>query len=144
MRRLKPIRAEVPAELFGSLTLSAPQFAQYQSKLGQLIYTRGLTVLDTDPPDLADPQVGAEISVGVTFKPLAAKSRVRDASGLLNGALVWAAYQWTSSTRLAAAPLFAFLATVFALLFFGAAWVAKKYAEIMAARKPRVTGRTPS
>lgn len=40
-------------------------------------------------------------------------------SGLLNLALVWAAYQWTDITRVAAAPLFAFLATVLAMLFIG-------------------------
>jgi hypothetical protein len=40
-------------------------------------------------------------------------------SGLLNAALLWAALQWTSSTRLAAAPLWAFLATVLVLTFGG-------------------------
>jgi hypothetical protein len=39
--------------------------------------------------------------------------------GLLNAALVWAALQWTPSTRLAAAPLWAFLATVLVLTFGG-------------------------
>jgi hypothetical protein len=33
-------------------------------------------------------------------------------SGLLNAALVWAGQQWTSSPRLAALPLWAWLATV--------------------------------
>lgn len=36
-------------------------------------------------------------------------------SGLLNAALVWAALQWTSSPRLAALPLWTWLATVAAL-----------------------------
>jgi hypothetical protein len=40
-------------------------------------------------------------------------------SGLLNAALVWAALQWTSATRMAGAPLWAFLATVAALTFGG-------------------------
>jgi hypothetical protein len=40
-------------------------------------------------------------------------------SGLLNAALVWATLQWTSVTRLAGAPLWAFLATVVALTFGG-------------------------
>lgn len=40
-------------------------------------------------------------------------------SGLVNAALVWAALQWTSVTRLAGAPLWAFLATVVALTFGG-------------------------
>ncbi|GFG55308.1 hypothetical protein MAGR_67490 [Mycolicibacterium agri] len=33
-------------------------------------------------------------------------------AGLLNAALVWAALQWTSSTRLAALPLWTWLATI--------------------------------
>jgi hypothetical protein len=33
-------------------------------------------------------------------------------SGLINAALVWAASHWTDSTRLAALPLWAWLATV--------------------------------
>ena len=40
-------------------------------------------------------------------------------SGLLNAALVWAALQWTSSPRLAALPLWTWLATVAALTFPG-------------------------
>ena len=40
-------------------------------------------------------------------------------SGLLNAVLVWAALQWTPSTRVAAAPLWAFLATVLVLTFGG-------------------------
>jgi peptidoglycan biosynthesis protein MviN/MurJ (putative lipid II flippase) len=36
-------------------------------------------------------------------------------SGLLNAALVWVALQWTSSPRLAALPLWTWLATVVAL-----------------------------
>ena len=40
-------------------------------------------------------------------------------SGLLNAALVWAALQWTSVTRLAGAPLWAFLAAVVGLTFGG-------------------------
>ena len=40
-------------------------------------------------------------------------------SGLVNAALVWAALQWTSTTRVAAAPLWAFLATVLVLTFGG-------------------------
>ena len=39
--------------------------------------------------------------------------------GLVNAALVWAALQWTSEPRVAAAPVLAFLATVFLLTFFG-------------------------
>ena len=39
--------------------------------------------------------------------------------GLVNAVLVWAALQWTSSTRVAAAPLWAFLATVVVLTFGG-------------------------
>jgi len=39
--------------------------------------------------------------------------------GLVNAALVWAALQWTSAPRVAAAPVWAFLATVFVLTFFG-------------------------
>jgi hypothetical protein len=39
--------------------------------------------------------------------------------GLVNAALVWAALQWTTSTRVAAAPLWAFLATVLVLTFGG-------------------------
>ena len=40
-------------------------------------------------------------------------------SGLLNAVLVWAALQWTSSPRLAALPLWTWLATVAALTFPG-------------------------
>ena len=40
-------------------------------------------------------------------------------SGLLNAALVWAAMQWTSSPRLAALPLWTWLATIAALTFPG-------------------------
>ena len=40
-------------------------------------------------------------------------------SGLLNAALVWAALQWTSSPRLAALPLWTWLATVAGLTFPG-------------------------
>jgi hypothetical protein len=40
-------------------------------------------------------------------------------SGPLNAALVWAALQWTSSTRLAALPLWTWLATVAGLTFPG-------------------------
>jgi hypothetical protein len=40
-------------------------------------------------------------------------------SGVLNAALVWAALQWTQSTRLAALPLWAWLLTVAALTFGG-------------------------
>ena len=40
-------------------------------------------------------------------------------SGLLNAALVWVALQWTSSPRLAALPLWTWLATVAALTFPG-------------------------
>jgi hypothetical protein len=40
-------------------------------------------------------------------------------SGLLNAALVWAALQWTLSPRLAALPLWTWLATVAALTFPG-------------------------
>ncbi len=40
-------------------------------------------------------------------------------SGLLNAALVWAAMKWTSSARLAALPLWTWLATVAALTFPG-------------------------
>lgn len=40
-------------------------------------------------------------------------------SGLLNAALVWVAHQWTSSPRLAALPLWTWLATVAALTFPG-------------------------
>jgi hypothetical protein len=40
-------------------------------------------------------------------------------SGLLNAALVWATLQWTSVTRLAGAPLWAFLATVVVMTFGG-------------------------
>jgi hypothetical protein len=39
--------------------------------------------------------------------------------GLVNVVLVWAALQWTSSMRVAAAPLWAFLATVVVLMFGG-------------------------
>jgi hypothetical protein len=39
--------------------------------------------------------------------------------GVLNALLVWAALQWTSSTRIAATPLWAFLATVLVLTFGG-------------------------
>ncbi len=40
-------------------------------------------------------------------------------SGLVNAALVWAALQWTSSPRLAALPLWAWLLTVAALTLGG-------------------------
>lgn len=40
-------------------------------------------------------------------------------SGLVNAALVWAASQWTESRRLAALPLWAWLATVTALTLGG-------------------------
>jgi hypothetical protein len=40
-------------------------------------------------------------------------------SGVLNAALVWAAMQWTSSPRLAALPLWTWLATVAAFTFPG-------------------------
>ena len=40
-------------------------------------------------------------------------------SGLLNAALVWAALQWTSSPRVAALPLWTWLATVAGLTFPG-------------------------
>jgi hypothetical protein len=40
-------------------------------------------------------------------------------SGLLNAALVWVALQWTSTPRLAALPLWTWLATVAALTFPG-------------------------
>jgi hypothetical protein len=40
-------------------------------------------------------------------------------SGLLNAALVWTAMQWTSSPRLAALPLWTWLATVGVLTFPG-------------------------
>ena len=40
-------------------------------------------------------------------------------SGVLNTALVWAALQWTSSSRLAALPLWTWLATVAGLTFPG-------------------------
>jgi hypothetical protein len=40
-------------------------------------------------------------------------------SGLLNAGLVWAALQWTSSPRLAALPLWTWLATVAGLTFPG-------------------------
>ena len=40
-------------------------------------------------------------------------------SGLLNAALVWAALQWTSVTRLAGAPLWTFVATVVVMTFGG-------------------------
>ena len=40
-------------------------------------------------------------------------------SGLVNAGLVWAALQWTSSLRLAALPLWAFLLTVLGLTFGG-------------------------
>jgi hypothetical protein len=40
-------------------------------------------------------------------------------SGLLNAVLVWVALQWTSSQRLAALPLWTWLATVAALTFPG-------------------------
>ena len=42
-------------------------------------------------------------------------------SGLLNTALVWAALQWTSSPRLAALPLWTWLATVAGFTFPGPA-----------------------
>ncbi|MDT5068585.1 MAG: hypothetical protein QOK02_4740 [Mycobacterium sp.] len=41
------------------------------------------------------------------------------ASGLVNGALVWAALQWTASPRMAALPLWSWLATVAALTLGG-------------------------
>lgn len=40
-------------------------------------------------------------------------------SGAVNAALVWAALQWTSSPRLAALPLWTWLATVLGLTFGG-------------------------
>lgn len=40
-------------------------------------------------------------------------------SGALNAALVWAAMQWTSTRRLAAAPLWAFLVTIVVLALGG-------------------------
>jgi len=40
-------------------------------------------------------------------------------SGVLNAALVWAAMRWTASPRLAALPLWSWLATVAALTFPG-------------------------
>jgi hypothetical protein len=40
-------------------------------------------------------------------------------SGLVNAALVWAALQWTSSPRLAALPVWAWLLTVAGLTFGG-------------------------
>lgn len=40
-------------------------------------------------------------------------------SGMLNAALVWAALQWTSTMRVAGAPLWAFLATVVVMTFGG-------------------------
>ena len=40
-------------------------------------------------------------------------------SGLVNAALVWAALQWTSSPRLAALPVWAWLLTVTGLTFGG-------------------------
>lgn len=40
-------------------------------------------------------------------------------SGAINVALVWVAMQWTTSTRLAAAPLWAWLATVLLCTFGG-------------------------
>jgi hypothetical protein len=40
-------------------------------------------------------------------------------SGLTNAALVWAASHWTSSTRIAALPLWTWLATVAALMLGG-------------------------
>jgi hypothetical protein len=40
-------------------------------------------------------------------------------SGLINAALVWVAIQWTSTPRLAALPLWTWLATVAALTFPG-------------------------
>lgn len=40
-------------------------------------------------------------------------------SGVLNAALVWVAMQWTTSSRLAALPLWTWLATVGALTFPG-------------------------
>lgn len=42
-------------------------------------------------------------------------------SGLVNAALVWAAAQWTDSPRMAALPLWAWLATVAAITFGGPA-----------------------
>ena len=41
------------------------------------------------------------------------------ASGLINAALVWAAASWTDSRRLAALPMWTWLATVAALTFGG-------------------------
>ncbi len=41
------------------------------------------------------------------------------AAGALNAALVWAAMQWTHSKRLAALPLWTWLATVVAMTFGG-------------------------
>lgn len=43
------------------------------------------------------------------------------ASGLVNAALVWAAMRWTTSARLAALPLWAWLLTVAAMTFGGPA-----------------------
>ncbi|WP_232079709.1 hypothetical protein [Mycolicibacterium parafortuitum] len=40
-------------------------------------------------------------------------------SGVLNAALVWVALRWTTSPRLAAIPLWAWLATVLVLMSFG-------------------------
>ena len=40
-------------------------------------------------------------------------------SGLLNVALVWAALQWTTSVRVAALPLWTWMATVLAMTFGG-------------------------
>jgi hypothetical protein len=40
-------------------------------------------------------------------------------SGVVNAALVWAALQWTTSPRLAALPLWAFLLTILGLTFGG-------------------------
>lgn len=40
-------------------------------------------------------------------------------SGLVNAALVWACSQWTSSPRMAALPLWTWLATVFVLYLGG-------------------------
>jgi hypothetical protein len=40
-------------------------------------------------------------------------------SGAVNAALVWAALHWTTSTRVAALPLWTWLITVFALTFGG-------------------------
>jgi len=52
-------------------------------------------------------------------------------SGLINAVLVWAALQWTSSTRLAALPLWTWLATIAGMTLpapgddavFGAEWL---------------------